>query len=592
MSRSLVTLSLVGIVAVAWQLSGQETKPGNNPAGTQSPAAVYQDTQRTAKLKILHALNEPVTVKFEGAPLKDVMEEFGKLLDTPIIMDEVAISDEGIHLEEPVRFQVQDVAARSALEAILEELDLTWLIENEILVITSATAAEDLLVTMAYDVSDLVELAKPRSYGGIGSGIGFSGGFGSDPAMGLGGGGIQTGDDQSESSNLKQQFTKSNGSGYNLFSQIDQTTTDWRGPYCLNWHYANSGLGGGCATQLLVNQYSQSKPTQPKKVLNFDQLVEVLQNTTSGSWLDAVGVGGTISEYEHKETKRKLLVIRQEQKVHREIEEILNDLRAGNQLNQKSTSPGIEYRKRTRAAEQDILAKLNKTIRLNFKGTPLRNMVQFIGDELKVPVYLDTVAISDEGLATDEPITFASKNMTVRSALKIILDRLDLVWTVRREVLFFTSATAADEETFAKVYDVSDVIDFYKEPKPAPTNFQPWPGGFGGGTGYFQIFDEGSKGTIEPFDPVRGEPLLTKRAAKRTKKKNRVPDFDSLIEIIQNETSGPWEDIEGIGGLINEFEHVGNKKQYLVIRQTYKVHHEIEDLLRDMRQIVHSEKKP
>lgn len=31
-------------------------------------------------------------------------------------------------------------------------------------------------------------------------------------------------------------------------------------------------------------------------------------------------------------------------------------------------------------------------------------------------------------------------------------------------------------------------------------------------------------------------------------------DFDALIELIQNETSGPWEDIEGIGGTISEFE--------------------------------------
>lgn len=31
-------------------------------------------------------------------------------------------------------------------------------------------------------------------------------------------------------------------------------------------------------------------------------------------------------------------------------------------------------------------------------------------------------------------------------------------------------------------------------------------------------------------------------------------DFDALIELIQNETSGPWEEIEGVGGTISEFE--------------------------------------
>ncbi len=46
-------------------------------------------------------------------------------------------------------------------------------------------------------------------------------------------------------------------------------------------------------------------------------------------------------------------------------------------------------------------------------------------------------------------------------------------------------------------------------------------------------------------------------SAKRTQKKSLAgtgADFDSLIELIQNQTAGPWFDVDGTGGTIDEFE--------------------------------------
>ncbi len=61
--------------------------------------------------------------------------------------------------------------------------------------------------------------------------------------------------------------------------------------------------------------------TRVIEVSPAEQLIEVLQEATSGSWLETDGVGGTISEY------GDMLVVRQMQDVHREIEEILGMLR-------------------------------------------------------------------------------------------------------------------------------------------------------------------------------------------------------------------------------------------------------------------------
>lgn len=612
MSRSLVTLSLVGMLTVAWQLAGQETKTETKPASKevskapakQSPAATYQDAKRAAELKILLALNNPVTVEFKETPLSDVMEFFGELLNVPVHIDEIAITDEGIPLDEPITFQAKEIAARSALEMMFEHLGITWVIRDEVLELTSELAATERLVTVVYDVSDLVFLVKqsPPLFGpGHGQGFG-SGNFGGSGG-GFGGG-------AAGSTNQQQQTNPiTNGGGFH--SMLDESTEkksakDESSEKQTHSPFGDGGLGGG----IKPNSVENTKP-----VLNFDQLIELIQSATSGPWVDFEGLGGSISQHVYNGTNRKLLAIRQTQKVHREVEEILHGLRVGDQSNKKKDSPVVEYRKRTRVAEQKILNALNKTVALEFKETPLSDVVIFFADKLSVQVYLNEQALNDEGIAIDEPITFASKNIAARSALKIMLDRLDLCWIVRREMLYFTSKTHVEELLTLKVYDVTDVVNLVKEDDPNSGNTTIWQGGFGG-NGYFNMADQksdkdgewktvegaggsveteettivddfGIKGTIKPFDPVQGEPLLTKRAAKKAKKK-LVPDFDGLIELIQNETGNPWEDIDGDGGRIAEFEHVGKKKYYLVIRQSFRVHQEIEDLLRDMRKVIHS----
>ena len=73
-------------------------------------------------------------------------------------------------------------------------------------------------------------------------------------------------------------------------------------------------------------------------------------------------------------------------------------------------------------AEDTILNALNKKVKLKFDETPLKEVVQTIGELLKVPVLMDEIAISDEGLKTDQPITFESNTITARSALNVMLE--------------------------------------------------------------------------------------------------------------------------------------------------------------------------
>ena len=57
------------------------------------------------------------------------------------------------------------------------------------------------------------------------------------------------------------------------------------------------------------------------------------------------------------------------------------------------------------------------------------------------------------------------------------------------------------------------------------------------------------------------------------------------MNVLQNFTSGPWQDVDGTGGSMS----YANKN--LVIRQTYQVQTEIDQILKDLRQFTKDEWK-
>ena len=106
----------------------------------------------------------------------------------------------------------------------------------------------------------------------------------------------------------------------------------------------------------------------------------------------------------------------------------------------------------------------------------------------------------------------------MRSALKLILEPLGLSYRIRHGIVWITTSAKHDEVMFPVVYDVSDLT--------ATT-------------------------------------------------RNGIANLSTTI---QNATSGPFHDVEGIGGQIND-----SVPGVFVIRQYESMHAEIEQLLADMR---------
>jgi RNA polymerase sigma factor (sigma-70 family) len=127
---------------VIWQ------RPENLASWMKSPDGVRNDQIR-AKLK------DQVEVKFNGAGLGSVMTHFATTLDLPIIMDERALEEEGISLDEQITLKLsKEISFRSALKLVLEPLNLTWVIEDEVMRITSKSNSANVLRT--YDLSQIL----------------------------------------------------------------------------------------------------------------------------------------------------------------------------------------------------------------------------------------------------------------------------------------------------------------------------------------------------------------------------------------------------------------------------------------------------
>ncbi|MHC4875209.1 MAG: VWA domain-containing protein [Planctomycetota bacterium] len=145
-----------------------------------------------SEVKIQAALDQPTSINFvEDFPLQDAVDQLSRQYEIPIILDRLAIEEFGYTVDEPLNVPpLSNITLRSALKIMLEELELTYIIEDEVMKITSIDVANDptKLPTRVYPVGDLViQLVPPAGGGGLG-GLGGGGLGGGQQGGGFGGG--------------------------------------------------------------------------------------------------------------------------------------------------------------------------------------------------------------------------------------------------------------------------------------------------------------------------------------------------------------------------------------------------------------------
>lgn len=125
------------------------------------------------------------------------------------------------------------------------------------------------------------------------------------------------------------------------------------------------------------------------------------------------------------------------------------------------------------------LAEPLKSTGLDFTEEPLENVVNFLQQEYDVPIQIDEGALEDAGLTRDEHVTISVRNISLRSALRLLLVTKQLTYVIRNEVLIITTPEVAETNLVTCVYDVRDVVSAFprssktKGGKSATANFHP-----------------------------------------------------------------------------------------------------------------------
>ena len=216
----------------------------------------------------------------------------------------------------------------------------------------------------------------------------------------------------------------------------------------------------------------------PEPYSRYRVLLRLLAECVAPQTWEEVGGAGSALVYE----PWGVLVVTQTQQVHEELELLLTALRKTRTV---SATAGTAPEDATQAAipvavqegQKHIKQALDSNVTFEFSDAPLAEVVAFLAEDRGIPILIDKKALDDVGLSGETTVTLAVREMTLRSALRLVLRELDLAFTVRHEVLLVTTPEEVDDALEIRVYSVADFLSGTSpatNPLEADTQIRSW----------------------------------------------------------------------------------------------------------------------
>ncbi len=123
------------------------------------PNGIEINTEGAKAREIKRRLLAPVTIgAVKDTTLRQVIDDLrAQVPEFPIVPDQAALADEGINLDLPMNIPpLTNISLKSALNLILEQAHLTWVVRDEALKITTQANAKGKCELRTYQVVDLV----------------------------------------------------------------------------------------------------------------------------------------------------------------------------------------------------------------------------------------------------------------------------------------------------------------------------------------------------------------------------------------------------------------------------------------------------
>jgi hypothetical protein len=115
------------------------------------------DCSAQAEAKIRTALHEATTMDFTETPLQDVVDYLKEVHHIQIQLDTKALADAGIAPDTAVTRNLKGITLDSSLKLLLSGLELTTVVTNGVLLITTHQAANQMVDVRVHDLSDMID---------------------------------------------------------------------------------------------------------------------------------------------------------------------------------------------------------------------------------------------------------------------------------------------------------------------------------------------------------------------------------------------------------------------------------------------------
>jgi hypothetical protein len=109
--------------------------------------------------KIERVLKSPLHssgLDFSDQPLNDVLAQLQEEYGIPIQIDHTALKSNGTRVDEPISVNIHNVSLRAALRLMLKTIGVTFVIQEEVLLITTPEEADRRLRVCVYNVTSII----------------------------------------------------------------------------------------------------------------------------------------------------------------------------------------------------------------------------------------------------------------------------------------------------------------------------------------------------------------------------------------------------------------------------------------------------
>jgi hypothetical protein len=131
------------------------------PAAEKPEAPVRANVPLSAAKRIERELDKTCDVDFVESPLKDVVAYLQDMRGIPIVLKTKKLEEASVSPDTPITKQLHGISLRSVLNLILADLELAYVVRDEVLQITTPSDAQGATEIRIYDCRDI--LAMPAA---------------------------------------------------------------------------------------------------------------------------------------------------------------------------------------------------------------------------------------------------------------------------------------------------------------------------------------------------------------------------------------------------------------------------------------------